>query len=176
MGPSNNTNPSQLPFIMNYEPNPTSVQNMAHWSQIVATDLWQMFDYGSSAANMQHYNQVAWTDRRAHRRSTTLAPSLLTSRSPGSLAVRTTWPTPRMRRTRSRSYQRRLSSLTIRPRTRTPISSGLKMRLLIFTSRPFSLWKACCTSNSLKWERLYKLGSVWLPFTQGLVIIWIQGG
>lgn len=37
MGPSKNLNISMLPFYLQYEPNPTSVKNMAHWAQGVRT-------------------------------------------------------------------------------------------------------------------------------------------
>jgi hypothetical protein len=38
----------------------TSVKNMAHWSQGVTTDAFQMYDYGTSG-NMQHYGQAVRT-------------------------------------------------------------------------------------------------------------------
>jgi pimeloyl-ACP methyl ester carboxylesterase len=55
-GPSNNINESMVPFYLNYEPNPTSVKNIAHWAQAVRTATFEMYDYGYDG-NMQHYNQ-----------------------------------------------------------------------------------------------------------------------
>lgn len=57
MGPTTYFNKSMESFYLQYEPNPTSVKNMIHWSQGVKANKFQMFDYGSSAANQQHYGQ-----------------------------------------------------------------------------------------------------------------------
>jgi len=56
MGPSTNLNDSRLAYYVNYQPNPTSVLNMAHWAQSVRSNVFQMYDYGTTG-NMQHYNQ-----------------------------------------------------------------------------------------------------------------------
>lgn len=56
MGPSVELNSSRLPYYLDYEPNPTSVMNMIHWSQGVAAEVFQMYDYGTQG-NIQHYKQ-----------------------------------------------------------------------------------------------------------------------
>lgn len=59
-GPSNNVNSSRLEVYMSETPAGTSVKNMAHWSQGVTTDAFQMYDYGCdilSCPNEQHYGQ-----------------------------------------------------------------------------------------------------------------------
>jgi len=50
-----NLNNTRLPVIVAHEPSGTSVQNMAHWSQLVDKEAFQKFDYGIK--NHQHYNQ-----------------------------------------------------------------------------------------------------------------------
>lgn len=55
-GPFPGIQASKLSFWLQYEPNPTSVKNMAHWSQGVRDGSFGMFDYGSNG-NMQHYGQ-----------------------------------------------------------------------------------------------------------------------
>jgi lysosomal acid lipase/cholesteryl ester hydrolase len=57
MGPSKNLNISMLPFYLQYEPNPTSVKNMAHWAQGVRAGKFQQFDYGTEG-NWKHYHQA----------------------------------------------------------------------------------------------------------------------
>lgn len=56
-GPSQNLNASRIAVYTSETPAGTSVKNMAHWSQGVTTDAFQMYDYGTSG-NMQHYGQA----------------------------------------------------------------------------------------------------------------------
>lgn len=56
--------PSQAPsnatreqVIVAHEPGGTSTQNMIHWLQLVQTNRYQMYDYGSAAANQKAYGQ-----------------------------------------------------------------------------------------------------------------------
>jgi len=56
-GPTTFLNDTRLSYYVHYEPNPTSVKNMAHWAQGVRTDTYQMYDYGSASENILHYNQ-----------------------------------------------------------------------------------------------------------------------
>jgi pimeloyl-ACP methyl ester carboxylesterase len=56
-GPTTYFNSTRSPYYSNYEPNPTSVKNMVHWSQNVRDAAFQRYDYGSKDANEQHYNQ-----------------------------------------------------------------------------------------------------------------------
>jgi len=55
-GPSEHINASRLSYYLLYEPNPTSVVNMIHWSQLVNVNKFQKFDFGH-AGNMKHYNR-----------------------------------------------------------------------------------------------------------------------
>ena len=57
MGPSTHINTSRIPYYLNYQPNPTSILNMVHWSQGAYADVFQMFDYGTPEGNKRHYNQ-----------------------------------------------------------------------------------------------------------------------
>jgi len=50
-----NLNSSRLPFILTLEPGGTSVQNMAHWSQIVNSGDLQYFDFKNQEENIKHY-------------------------------------------------------------------------------------------------------------------------
>ena len=57
---SNNLNESRIDVYVSETPAGTSVKNMAHWSQGVTTDAFQMFNYGCNALscpNKQYYNQ-----------------------------------------------------------------------------------------------------------------------
>jgi len=56
MGPSTNLNVSNYPYIMNYEPNDSSVLNIIHWAQGVQSEAFQRYNYGY-AGNMAHYGQ-----------------------------------------------------------------------------------------------------------------------
>lgn len=56
MGPSVNLNESRMDYYLNYEPNPTSVQNIVHWAQGVNVEKFQKFDFGKEG-NMKHYGQ-----------------------------------------------------------------------------------------------------------------------
>ncbi|KAL6051175.1 Gastric triacylglycerol lipase-like [Balamuthia mandrillaris] len=55
-GPSTNINMSRVPYYLNYEPNPTSVINMAHWAQMIRHNKFQKFDWGR-LGNLLHYGQ-----------------------------------------------------------------------------------------------------------------------
>lgn len=55
-GPFPGLDRSKLSFWLDYEPNPTSVKNMAHWSQGIRDGTFGMYDYGASG-NMQRYGQ-----------------------------------------------------------------------------------------------------------------------
>eukprot|EP01120_Amphizonella_sp_Union-15-10_P013201 TRINITY_DN609_c0_g1_i4.p1 TRINITY_DN609_c0_g1~~TRINITY_DN609_c0_g1_i4.p1 ORF type:complete len:389 (+),score=56.47 TRINITY_DN609_c0_g1_i4:81-1247(+) len=56
-GPFAYLNESRSAYYLTYEPNPTSVKNIIHWSQGVRTRTYQMFDYGT-VGNLKHYNQA----------------------------------------------------------------------------------------------------------------------
>jgi len=56
MGPTTYLNETRIGYYADFEPNPTSVKNMAHWAQQVNAETFTMFNYGSQG-NMQHYNQ-----------------------------------------------------------------------------------------------------------------------
>jgi len=51
-------NNTRLPVIMAHEPSGTSMQNIMHWTQLVKKNVFQAYDYGSSAQNMKHYNST----------------------------------------------------------------------------------------------------------------------
>nr|XP_023447987.1 lysosomal acid lipase/cholesteryl ester hydrolase-like [Dasypus novemcinctus] len=53
-----NLNMSRVAVYTIHSPAATSVQNMLHWSQAVKSPKFQAFDWGSSAKNYFHYNQV----------------------------------------------------------------------------------------------------------------------
>lgn len=55
-GPSPHLNSSRTDYYLNYEPNPTSVKNMAHWAQNIRSKTFRKFDYGAKG-NQQHYGQ-----------------------------------------------------------------------------------------------------------------------
>eukprot|EP01097_Dermamoeba_algensis_P002902 TRINITY_DN2156_c0_g1_i2.p2 TRINITY_DN2156_c0_g1~~TRINITY_DN2156_c0_g1_i2.p2 ORF type:complete len:203 (-),score=44.52 TRINITY_DN2156_c0_g1_i2:85-693(-) len=57
MGPSQHINASRIPYFTQYEPNPTSVKNMAHWSQQVRDKTFSKFDYGI-VENLERYGTV----------------------------------------------------------------------------------------------------------------------
>ncbi|PIK57460.1 putative gastric triacylglycerol lipase [Apostichopus japonicus] len=52
----NNLNETRLPVYLAHTPSGTSVQNMVHFAQMVNSDLFQMYDYGSADKNKAHYN------------------------------------------------------------------------------------------------------------------------
>jgi pimeloyl-ACP methyl ester carboxylesterase len=56
-GPTNFLNVSRESYYVKYEPNPTSVKNMAHWAQGVRTGKYERFDYGA-IGNRLHYGQA----------------------------------------------------------------------------------------------------------------------
>eukprot|EP01119_Soliformovum_irregulare_P019371 TRINITY_DN6114_c0_g1_i3.p1 TRINITY_DN6114_c0_g1~~TRINITY_DN6114_c0_g1_i3.p1 ORF type:complete len:364 (+),score=94.55 TRINITY_DN6114_c0_g1_i3:141-1232(+) len=53
---ANNINTTRLPLYIDYTPAGTSVRNMAHWSQMVKSGKFQMYDYGY-IGNLEHYGQ-----------------------------------------------------------------------------------------------------------------------
>jgi pimeloyl-ACP methyl ester carboxylesterase len=55
-GPTTYLNDTRISYYSRYEPNPTSVKNMAHWAQGVRAGTFSMYDYGKQG-NIQHYNQ-----------------------------------------------------------------------------------------------------------------------
>ncbi|KJE94109.1 lysosomal acid lipase/cholesteryl ester hydrolase [Capsaspora owczarzaki ATCC 30864] len=48
-------NVTRQPVYMAHFPSSTSTKNMIHWAQDVRTDKFQRYDYGTAAANRQHY-------------------------------------------------------------------------------------------------------------------------
>uniref|UniRef100_A0A914WZT1 Lipase n=1 Tax=Plectus sambesii TaxID=2011161 RepID=A0A914WZT1_9BILA len=52
---SKQLNATRLPVYLGHCPAGTSTQNVVHWVQMVKSNRQQMYDYGSSAANQQHY-------------------------------------------------------------------------------------------------------------------------
>jgi len=57
LGPFTYANESRDSYYLTYEPNPTSVKNIAHWAQGVRTGAFEHYDYGTQG-NLQHYNQA----------------------------------------------------------------------------------------------------------------------
>lgn len=55
--PNGNLNDTRLPLYMSHTPAGTSVRNMMHWTQQVASGNFQKFDYGSPQLNIQNYGQ-----------------------------------------------------------------------------------------------------------------------
>jgi len=53
-----NLNKTMLPVYFSHFPAGTAVQNLLHYQQSVNTSVYQQYDYGSSNANQQHYNQT----------------------------------------------------------------------------------------------------------------------
>eukprot|EP01103_Thecamoeba_quadrilineata_P006371 TRINITY_DN16098_c0_g1_i1.p1 TRINITY_DN16098_c0_g1~~TRINITY_DN16098_c0_g1_i1.p1 ORF type:complete len:395 (-),score=43.16 TRINITY_DN16098_c0_g1_i1:70-1254(-) len=54
VGPTTYMNNSRLPYYSTYEPNPTSVKNMVHWSQAVKSDTFEMYDYGKKGNEAEY--------------------------------------------------------------------------------------------------------------------------
>jgi len=52
-----NINSTRMPLYMSHTPGGTSVRNMFHWSQMVSSGQFQMFDYGAEG-NQEHYHQA----------------------------------------------------------------------------------------------------------------------
>ncbi|EGG25252.1 carboxylic ester hydrolase [Cavenderia fasciculata] len=52
-------NDSRMSVVAGHEPGGTSLKNMQHWAQGVREKQFQAFDYGSSSANILHYNDPA---------------------------------------------------------------------------------------------------------------------
>lgn len=57
-GPSKYLNISRIPVYTAHDPAGTSVQNMLHFTQMVYSKKFQMYDYGSDKLNLLHYNQT----------------------------------------------------------------------------------------------------------------------
>jgi len=58
-GPHNAAfNDSRMPVLITHEPGGTSVQNIAHWSQMADSGEFQAFNYGSASENKKHYNST----------------------------------------------------------------------------------------------------------------------
>jgi pimeloyl-ACP methyl ester carboxylesterase len=57
VGSSNNLNETRIPVYVSETPAGTSVKNMIHWAQGIRKDAYQMYDYGSAAANIAQYGQ-----------------------------------------------------------------------------------------------------------------------
>ncbi|PRP79214.1 lysosomal acid lipase/cholesteryl ester hydrolase-like [Planoprotostelium fungivorum] len=51
-----NLNMTRFSYILSLEPGGTSVQNMAHWSQLVNTGTLGYFDFHDQEKNIRHYN------------------------------------------------------------------------------------------------------------------------
>lgn len=56
-GPSKHMNSSRVPVYETHSPAGTSVKNLAHFSQMIISGKFQMYDFGSKRANMARYNQ-----------------------------------------------------------------------------------------------------------------------
>jgi len=54
---ANNFNQTRLPVYWAHLPAGTSTQEMIHYTQIVDSDQFQMYDYGNVTQNIAHYNQ-----------------------------------------------------------------------------------------------------------------------
>jgi len=50
-------NATRLPVYVSHAPAGTSVQNLVHFAQLVKSNKFQMYDFGSDDLNRQHYNQ-----------------------------------------------------------------------------------------------------------------------
>ena len=57
-GPSKFLNATRVSVYTSHTPAGTSTKNVIHFSQMVMSGKFQMFDYGSAKANMAHYNQT----------------------------------------------------------------------------------------------------------------------
>ncbi|KAL5017967.1 hypothetical protein ScPMuIL_003689 [Solemya velum] len=55
----NETVLSRIPVYIGHNPAGTSIQNMMHYAQSYEHKNFQMYDYGSSSKNTQHYGQTA---------------------------------------------------------------------------------------------------------------------
>lgn len=56
-GPSNHMNETRVPVYAMHSPAGSSVKDMVHFSQMVASGKMQKYDFGSAKENMAHYNQ-----------------------------------------------------------------------------------------------------------------------
>eukprot|EP00475_Leptophrys_vorax_P041301 TRINITY_DN77878_c0_g1_i1.p1 TRINITY_DN77878_c0_g1~~TRINITY_DN77878_c0_g1_i1.p1 ORF type:complete len:413 (-),score=120.90 TRINITY_DN77878_c0_g1_i1:32-1270(-) len=54
---ANNLNGTRMDVYVSHTPAGTSVQNMAHWAQMVRDNRFGMYDWGSADENMKKYNQ-----------------------------------------------------------------------------------------------------------------------
>lgn len=57
-GPSRYLNATRVAVYETHSPAGTSVKNLAHFSQMVISGRFQMYDYGSKRDNLVHYNQT----------------------------------------------------------------------------------------------------------------------
>jgi hypothetical protein len=57
-GPSRHYNVTRTSVYTTHTPAGTSVKNLAHFSQMVISGKYQMYDFGSATENMKHYNQT----------------------------------------------------------------------------------------------------------------------
>lgn len=57
-GPSRFLNESRVSVYETHSPAGTSVKNLAHFSQLVISGKFQMYDFGSPKENLAHYNQT----------------------------------------------------------------------------------------------------------------------
>lgn len=57
-GPSRYLNETRVSVYETHSPAGTSVKNLAHFSQMVISGKFQMYDFGSAKENMAHYNQA----------------------------------------------------------------------------------------------------------------------
>lgn len=56
--PGRNMNDTRLPTYIYNTPAGTSVKNMVHWAQLIRSNAFQMYDYGTPEKNLQHYNRT----------------------------------------------------------------------------------------------------------------------
>ncbi|KAL5010053.1 hypothetical protein ScPMuIL_012358 [Solemya velum] len=53
-----NLNKTRLPVYISHSPAGTSMRDLVHFSQMVRSDKFQRYDYGSKTENMKHYGQA----------------------------------------------------------------------------------------------------------------------
>lgn len=56
-GPTKYLNTTRIPVYTTHDPAGTSTKNVVHFAQAVISGKFQMYDFGSSAENIKHYNQ-----------------------------------------------------------------------------------------------------------------------
>ncbi len=52
-----NVNTTRIPVYLSHLPGGTSVLDASHWAQAVRSGVFQMYDWGSKSANINHYGQ-----------------------------------------------------------------------------------------------------------------------